>query len=393
MLQNICKTCSRVLLDENQARKYLKDLRNPGIDNLRRTQICKKINDECRKAKTCHHCGAINGVVKKVGPLKIVHDKFRAFYASNSAKKQPPEELVRFNNSFNEAKKGNPELDKFIKRAMEELNPLKVLNLFKRVTPSDCELLGMKPGEGRPEMFLWQYVPAPPVCIRPSVVQDNGGNEDDLTVKLTDIIFTSANMRAALEKGQPIQTLMEQWEYLQLSIAMYIDSGLPGLKNNPWGVKEIRGFCQRLKGKQGRFRGNLSGKRVDFSGRTVISPDPNLSIEEVAVPVLVAKNLTYPEQVSRYNIDKLKRLIRNGPKVHPGANYLQIKGRDYKTNLNYGDRELIAENLQIGDIVERHLEDGDVVLFNRQPSLHKLSILSHKVCQICTIHGNCYTDR
>src|SRR5690606_31547466 len=105
------------------------------------------------------------------------------------------------------------------------------------------------------------------------------------------------------------------------------------------------------------------GKRVDFSGRTVISPDPNLSIEEVAVPVLVAKNLTYPEQVSRYNMDKLKRLIRNGPKVHPGANYLQIKGRDYKTNLNYGDRELIAENLQIGDIVERHLEDGDVVLF------------------------------
>ncbi|KAF8433614.1 hypothetical protein BGX38DRAFT_1275957 [Terfezia claveryi] len=377
MLQNICKDCARILLDDNHRRAFLKELRRPGIDNLKRMQICKKINEQCRKTKACFHCGAINGTVKKQGALKIIHDKFRAFNASNSVKKVPPEAKVLFDRSFDEAKKGNSEVEKHYRKAMDDLNPLKVLNLFKQVLPADCELLGMNPSEGRPEMFIWQYIPAPPICIRPSVVQADASNEDDLTVKLTDIVWTSGLLRSGIQSGQPIHTLMEQWDYMQLQAALYIDSGLPGLANNTQGAKPIKGFCQRLKGKQGRFRGNLSGKRVDFSGRTVIGPDPNLSIEQVAVPMLVAKNLTYPERVSRYNKEKLKQCIRNGPNQHPGANYLEKKGADYKTSLKFGNRELLAEDLQEGDVVERHLEDGDIVLFNRQPSLHKLSILSH----------------
>ena len=166
---------------------------------------------------------------------------------------------------------------------------------------------------------------------------------------------------------------------MQAQIAMYIDSSLPSLQRNYSDLKPIRGFCQRLKGKQGRFRGNLSGKRVDFSGRTVISPDPNLSIDQVAVPMLVAKNLTYPERVSRYNIHKLQQLVQNGPDEWPGANYIIKKDSDFKLWLKFGDRRRAADALVEGDIVERHLEDGDVVLFNRQPSLHKLSILSHYV--------------
>lgn len=377
MLQNICKDCARILLDENQRRQYLKMLRTPNIDNLRRTGICKKINEQCKKARTCPHCGAINGVVKKTGPLKITHDKFRAFNTSTAAKKIPPESKILFDKSFADAKKANNDLEKHVKKAMDDLNPLKVLNLFKQVLPSDCELLGMNPEKGRPEMFIWQYVPAPPVCIRPSVQQDSASNEDDLTVKLTEIIFMSSLIRAGLQKGKPIQTLMEQWDYMQAQIAMYIDSSQPSITRNYTDLKPIRGFCQRLKGKQGRFRGNLSGKRVDFSGRTVISPDPNLSIEQVAVPILVAKNLTYPEKVSRYNIVKLRRCVENGTEIWPGANYIIKKGTDFKMFLKFGDRRRAAENLQIGDIVERHLEDNDVVLFNRQPSLHKLSILSH----------------
>ncbi|KAL7268353.1 DNA-directed RNA polymerase III subunit C1 (rpo31) [Rhizina undulata] len=377
MLQNICKECARILLDDNQRRTFLKQLRTPGIDNLRRTNICKKINEQCKKAKICPHCREINGVVKKTGPLKITHDRFRAFNASNAAKKIPPEAKIAFDKSFSEAKKGNADLEKHVKKAMDDLNPLKVLNLFKEVLPDDCELLGINPAEGRPEMFIWQYVPAPPVCIRPSVAQDSASNEDDLTVKLTEIILMSSLIRTSLQSGQPIVTLMEQWDYMQAQIAMYIDSSLPSIQRNYSDIKPIRGFCQRLKGKQGRFRGNLSGKRVDFSGRTVISPDPNLSIEQVAVPMLVAKNLTYPEKVSRYNIKKLQQLVENGPEVWPGANYVIKKETDFKQFLKFGDRKRTAAYLQIGDIVERHLEDGDVVLFNRQPSLHKLSIMSH----------------
>lgn len=134
---------------------------------------------------------------------------------------------------------------------------------------------------------------------------------------------------------------------------------------------------QRLKGKQGRFRGNLSGKRVDFSGRTVISPDPNLMIHQVGVPERVAKILTYPEKVNPANLQRMKQLVRNGTEKHPGANYVQQKGFSFKKYLAYGNREKVAQDLKCGDIVERHLTDGDIVLFNRQPSLHKMSIMSH----------------
>jgi DNA-directed RNA polymerase III subunit RPC1 len=131
-------------------------------------------------------------------------------------------------------------------------------------------------------------------------------------------------------------------------------------------------------GKQGRFRGNLSGKRVDFSARTVISPDPNLRVDQVGVPVHVAKIMTYPEQVSRYNIEKLRQRVRNGPDVHPGANLIRQAGENsFVKSLAFGDKERAAQSLRIGDIVERHMEDGDIVLFNRQPSLHKQSIMSH----------------
>uniref|UniRef100_A0A183CNA0 DNA-directed RNA polymerase n=1 Tax=Globodera pallida TaxID=36090 RepID=A0A183CNA0_GLOPA len=142
--------------------------------------------------------------------------------------------------------------------------------------------------------------------------------------------------------------------------------------------KFLRSFAQRLKGKEGRFRGNLSGKRVDFSGRTVISPDPNLKIDQVGVPRHIATTLTFPEVVCRANIELMRQLVRNGDSVHPGAN-LYIDKTGFKRFLRFGNREKIARDLQIGDIVERHLNDDDVVLFNRQPSLHKISIMAHRV--------------
>ena len=380
-LQNICKDCSRVLLEEDERRSTLDALRRPAIDNLKRTQILKKVNEQCRKAKTCPYCGSIQGVIRKLSVMKLVHDKFAWYNKSTSAKKVPPPSKVAFDQSFNEAKKFLPELDKYSKRAMDDLNPLKVLQLFRAISPTDCEILGFNPAEGRPEMFLWQYIPAPPICIRPSVAQESASNEDDITSKLSEIILYASYLRDSLKKGTAVPNIMEQWEFLQLQVGLYVNSEVPGLQQPGFG-KPIRGFCQRLKGKQGRFRGNLSGKRVDFSGRTVISPDPNLSIEQVAVPILVAKNLTYPERVNRQNLDKLRRCILNGPTVWPGAQALIKTDGGIKFNLKFGTksvREERARQLQIGDVVERHLEDDDVVLFNRQPSLHKLSIMSHRV--------------
>ncbi|KAI9699676.1 MAG: hypothetical protein M1836_002710 [Candelina mexicana] len=375
ILQDICKDCGRVLLTENERRTFLQDFRRPNIDNGRRVQLCKQVNTQCRKVHKCMYCGAVNGVVKKAGqhPLKIIHDKFRTFNVSTAIKKKPPVSKILFDQSFTEARKINPELEKHVKKALDDMNPLRVLNLFRQISTTDCELLGMNAADGRPEMFIWQYVPAPPIAIRPSVAQDSTSTEDDITSKLSDIVQISSLIKGGLQKGQPVQTIMEQWDFLQLQLAMYINSEVPGLQQPGYG-KAIRGFCQRLKGKQGRFRGNLSGKRVDFSGRTVISPDPNLGVDQVAIPVLVARTMTYPEKVSNYNIAKLQQRVTNGPSKWPGANLIQKHGETFKRLVKF-----VKEPIQVGDIVERHLEDGDIVLFNRQPSLHKLSILSHYV--------------
>jgi len=205
-------------------------------------------------------------------------------------------------------------------------------------------------------------------------------NEDDLTVMLAEILHINNTIVDLMRKGASITTVVEDWNYLQEQTAMYLNSECPGLKNSLVATKgNRRGLSQRLKGKTGRFRGNLSGKRVDFSGRTVISPDPNLAITEVAVPFHMAKVLTWPEGVNMYNIDKMRALVRNGPNIHPGANYVVKTAKDKRIYLGYGDRHATANQLVEGDVVERHIKNNDVVLFNRQPSLHKLSIMAHRV--------------
>ncbi|KAI0052660.1 beta and beta-prime subunits of DNA dependent RNA-polymerase [Auriscalpium vulgare] len=371
ILQCICKTCARVLLEEPDRRTYVKRFRRPNLENIQRQILVKAVNVLARKTVYCPYCTATNGAVKKAGALKITHDKFRA--------KKTADEMERWKKTFAPAVEAQKELGMYINKAIhEDLNPLKVLDLFKRISDEDCELLGLRPEFNRPEEFIWQYISVPPVCIRPSVAQDGASNEDDLTVKLTEIVFTNALIKQGIVKGAPTAQFMEQWDFLQLSVAMYINSELPGVPSQ-MGQKPIRGFCQRLKGKQGRFRGNLSGKRVDFSGRTVISPDPNLRIDEVAVPERVAKILTYPERVTSYNIERLKEAVRNGCDKHPGANYVTAGATGYKKYLKFGNRNNIADGLRYGDTVERHIIDGDVALFNRQPSLHKLSIMCHQV--------------
>jgi len=185
----------------------------------------------------------------------------------------------------------------------------------------------MLPRNGRPESLIMTRLAVPPACIRPSVISDlqSGSNEDDLTMKLTEIIFLNDVIRKHQSSGAKVQIIMEDWDFLQLQCALYINSEVSGIPMNMQPKKATRGFVQRLKGKQGRFRGNLSGKRVDFSGRTVISPDPNLHIDQVAVPIHVAKILTFPQLVTKENIKLMRDLVINGPDKHPGANFVETK--------------------------------------------------------------------
>ena len=384
ILHCICKECGHILLNDATYRDLLRSMRRALRESLDHKRVVKRVIAECRKCRSCPSCTATNGTVKKVPghALKLIHDKFRAYNISTAKSKQPPKDKIAFDETFIEARKNNAELEKHVKKAVDDLNPLRVLNLFQNLTPPDCELLGMHYEKAPPEALLWQCVPTPPVGIRPSVAQDGATTEDDLTNKLGDIIEMSKIIKSSIAKGKPIHQIMDQWEHMQQQLGMYVNSELPNLQ--PPGVaKPMRGFCQRLKGKQGRFRGNLSGKRVDFSGRTVISPDPNLAIDEVAIPERVAKNLTYPERVTKRNITELKERVRRGPYRHPGANSIQRLGSNFHINLQVLARQnrlaKPVKELQVGDVVHRHLVDGDIVLFNRQPSLHKLSILSHRI--------------
>ncbi|XP_064923655.1 DNA-directed RNA polymerase III subunit RPC1 isoform X1 [Columba livia] len=373
ILQMICKSCCRIMLSVEEKKQFLDYLKRPGLTYLQKRGLKKKVSEKCRKKNTCPYCGAFNGTVKKCGLLKIIHEKYK------TNKKVVDPMVSTFLQSFETAIEHNKEVEPLLGRAQENLNPLVVLNLFKRIPAEDIPLLLMNPEAGKPSDLILTRLLVPPLCIRPSVVSDlkSGTNEDDLTMKLTEIIFLNDVIKKHRISGAKTQMIMEDWDFLQLQCALYINSELSGIPLNMAPKKWTRGFVQRLKGKQGRFRGNLSGKRVDFSGRTVISPDPNLRIDEVAVPIHVAKILTFPEKVNKANINFMRKLVRNGPDVHPGANFIQQRHTQMKRFLKYGNREKMAQELKFGDIVERHLIDGDIVLFNRQPSLHKLSIMAH----------------
>ena len=250
-----------------------------------------------------------------------------------------------------------------------------VLRILKRITDEDADALGFCPKYNRPEWMLCTVLPVPPPCVRPSVRNDTGvRKEDDLTHKLGDIIKYNNLVRSKIEKGGSYDTIEWHLAALQSHVATLIDNTGALVSKDRTG-RIFRTICDRLNRKEGRIRGNLMGKRVDFSARTVITPDPNISIDELGVPLRIAMNLTFPEVVNAFNVDAMYRLVRNGPEVYPGAKHVRKGNRTIRLKGN--DREAII--LEYGDIIERHLTNGDYVLFNRQPSLHKMSMMAHRV--------------
>jgi len=256
-----------------------------------------------------------------------------------------------------------------------------VQRLFRRITDEDVSFMGFNPRWCRPDWMVCSVLAIPPPQVRPSVVQENNQrSEDDLTHKLFEIIKTNKMLLMRMEadgnktnKGY----IDELTDVLQYHIATLVDNQIPGVAPSAQrGGRPLKSIQQRLGSKEGRIRYNLQGKRVEFSARSVITPDPNLSIAELGVPTKIAMNLTVPERVTDFNRDKLYRLVQNGTTVYPGAKTIQRLDGRMISLAHVNTKELVLYN---GDTINRHLMDGDIVLFNRQPTLHRMSMMGHKV--------------
>ncbi|WP_297466545.1 DNA-directed RNA polymerase subunit A' [Thermococcus sp.] len=347
VLESTCRECGRIKLTDEEIEEYMKKFEVVGDRKKAKDRLIKEIHKKAKERMVCPHCGAPQFPIKFERPT--IYWELRKDEEGNEYK--------------------------------HRMMPSEVRDRLEKIPDKDLPLLGLHPEKARPEWMVLTVLPVPPVTMRPSITLESGIRaEDDLTHKLVDIIRINNRLKSNIEAGAPQLIIEDLWDLLQYHVTTYINnetSGIPPAKHKSG--RPLKTLAQRLKGKEGRFRGNLSGKRVNFSARTVISPDPMISINEVGVPIAVAMELTVPEKVTEFNFEKLRQRVLNGPDKYPGANYV-IDPEGRRIRLMETNREKIAnELLDIGWTVERHLEDGDIVLFNRQPSLHRMSIMAHRV--------------
>ena len=258
-----------------------------------------------------------------------------------------------------------------------KISPEMILKIFKRISDEDVSFMGFSPLYSRPDWMICQVMAVPPPAVRPSVKHDSQQrSEDDLSHILVNIIKTNKTLQEKIQSNAPANVIDDWSTVLQYYVATQVDNKIPGVAAVAQrSGRPLKSIKDRLNGKGGRMRGNLMAKRVDFSARSVITADPNISIRELGIPMKVAKNITKPVVVNKINKDYLTKLVRNGPEVWPGAKMLERKNGESITLKYYTDRNSII--LEDGDIVHRHMMDGDAVLFNRQPTLHRMSMMCH----------------
>ena len=343
LLKCICFRCSKLLLNKNEFVK--------GKDIYETFDL---IHEKSKKIKVC---GCVGGC-GSIQPTRYTKEGIGKLYAEWIYKDQEPRKVL--------------------------MKPDYVLKIFKRITDEDCEALGFSPNFCRPEWLICTVLPVAPPAVRPSVKQDNNQrSDDDLTYKLIDIVKANAKLAEKIKTGDT-SYLDDHITIVQYHVATLINNDAPFGAGVPQANvqrsgRTLKSLQQRVKSKEGRIRGNLQGKRVDYSARSVITPDPILKIDELGVPIKIAKNLTYPEIVTELNIHRLKSSVINGYDIYPGVKSVKKVYDNSIKNMKHVDLQKTADELRVGDVVNRHLIDGDIVLFNRQPSLHKMSMMGHRI--------------
>jgi DNA-directed RNA polymerase II subunit RPB1 len=365
LLKCVCIRCSNILIDKNNPNILMKFKNKENNDRF------SAIYTESTKIKKCQH----NAPCYKMQP-----NKYEKLLADKIITNDTP--IAIFADINSEAIK----TDDPIQKNKIKIRPLDCYNIFKRISDEDCKFLGFHPKLCRPEWLILSVLPVPPPCVRPAAIHDNDLRaEDDLTHLLNNIVKTNNKLKDKIKENADKKTIDTHFGLLQLHLISYINNEVSGIPPQAQrSSRSLKGLVQRLKQKEGRIRSNLMGKRVDYSGRTVISVDPNIDIDEYGVPLNVAMNITFPEKVTKYNINKMNKLLENGPNKYPGCK--RIKKREILDNgdISYSEYSLNIRStdtikLEIGDTVFRHLVDGDIVLFNRQPTLHRMGMMGHRI--------------
>ncbi|MBU2616566.1 MAG: DNA-directed RNA polymerase subunit A', partial [Nanoarchaeota archaeon] len=319
-LRSFCKDCHRLMVTEKEFEK------NAPSQRVKKAKDCKK----------CPWCNVSQERVKVDKPTTFYRGKTRIF-------------------------------------------PIEIRETLSNIPADELAKAGINSTNFQPEWAVLTLLLVPPVTVRPSIILESGErSEDDLTHKLSDIIRANQRLWENLNAGAPEVIIEDLWDLLQFHITTFFDNTvtrIPPARHRSG--QPLKTITERIKGKEGRIRKNLAGKRVNYSGRTVISPDPSMDINEVGVPFEIVKIVTVAEMVNDINIDKLKNLVKQGSE-YPGANYV-VRPDGKRKKITEELKDEIIDELKPGYQVERHLQDGDIVLFNRHPSLHKGSLMAHYV--------------
>ena len=345
VIRCVCVKCSKLLIDKNKYKHALdmkSDLRWNYVFGL------------ASKKKRCGECNPDGCGCKQ--PTKYKKEGLASIFAEWDNMNTTTED---------DASKLNM-----------KITPEMMIKIFRRISDEDVAFMGFSPIWSRPDWMICQVLAVPPPAVRPSVkVDSQQRSEDDISHILVSIIKTNNTLQEKIKQNANTLLIDDWTTLLQYYIATMVDNKMPGVAS----CAQRSGRClksikERLNGKGGRVRGNLMGKRVDYSARSVITPDPNISIKELGVPMKIAKNITKPVIVNAKNRAFLTKLVRNGPDEYPGAKILEKKNGE-NISLRYVDRDSLQ--LNNGDTVHRHMMDGDAILFNRQPTLHRMSMMCH----------------
>lgn len=383
LLNCVCFKCNRLMVTETQ-------LSMEGIMGLKGLKRFETVFEKSKKVSMCCHVGC--GCEKPKLKFSPINNNYTIYHDSS-------------------------------KSSAIVLNTDEIYSIFNNITDKDTRLMGLDPVNSHPRNYILSVLPVLPPVDRPFIKVNGNMWDDDITIQYIEIVKTNLHLKEMKDEmtSETNPRYVKMLNNLIFRISTMFNNSQSKARHTGNG-RPIKGIKERLAGKDGQIRGNIMGKRVNQTARTVVGPDPTLKTDQIAIPEFIAQTLTFPERVTRFNMEQLQRLVDSGVvetvqkdddnnttinvkrymigtrvlpgdyvtrgdtgeriKVEDGINFklrtgdrLERNGKDIP-NIKPSDRRYL---LKMGMVVNRPLRDDDTVLLNRQPTLHKGSMLAMRV--------------